>query len=154
MSIVDGFAFERMVGDPDDHRPGTEWALVVDPGGSAGRVEDLAVIVERIGPGERIPAHIHQVDEVILPDGPGQFRLGDETRPVAAGSVVFIPAGAVHGLANDGAGPLPLRAVFPTTTVWIRYVERNPAPGTEDDPPAPPITVDLRTGAVTPDQVP
>ena len=117
----------------------------------SGRVDNLAVILEHIGPGDRIPAHIHAVDEVILPDGPGRFRIGDEIQRVAAGAVVFIPAGAVHGLENDGAEPLPIRAVFPTTKVWLRYVERNPAPGTEDDAPASPMTFDLRTGKVTMD---
>jgi quercetin dioxygenase-like cupin family protein len=149
MSIVDGFAFEPMVGDPDDHRPATEWALVVDPGGPAGRVDNLAVILEHIGPGDRIPAHIHRVDEVILPDGPGRFRLGDETTRVGPGAVVFVPAGAAHGFENDGDRPLAIRAVFPTTKVWLRYIERNPAPGTEGDPPAAPLTVDLRTGEVS-----
>jgi quercetin dioxygenase-like cupin family protein len=98
MSIVDGFEFEAMVGDPDNHRPGSEWALVVDPGGPEGRVEGLAVILEHIAPGDRIPAHVHRVDEVILPGGPGRLRLGDDTRAVEDGAVAFIPAGAVHGL--------------------------------------------------------
>jgi quercetin dioxygenase-like cupin family protein len=151
MSIVDGFAFEPMVGDPDDHRPSTEWALVVDPGGPAGRVDNLAVILEHIGPGDRIAAHIHRVDELIMPDGPGRFRLGDEMTRVGPGAVVFVPAAAVRGFENDGDHPLPIRAVFPTTRVWLRYVERNPAPGTEGDPPAAPLVVDLRTGEVRAD---
>lgn len=146
MSIVEGFRFESMVGDPDDHRPNSEWALVVDRGGPAGRVEELAVILERIAPGDRIPLHVHRVDEVILPGGRGRFRLGDETTDVDDGAVVFIPAGAPHGLENIGSEALPLRAVFPTTRVWLRYLERNPAPGTERDPPAAPLTYDLRTG--------
>ena len=33
MSIVEGYVFEGMVGDVDDHRPDTRWALLVDPGG-------------------------------------------------------------------------------------------------------------------------
>jgi quercetin dioxygenase-like cupin family protein len=148
VSIVDGFRFEPMVGDPDDHRPGSTWALVVDPGDDAGRVDDLAVISERIGPGERIPLHVHRVDEVILPRGVGRFRLGADERAVDDGAVVFIPAGVPHGLHNDGTEPLPLQAVFPTTQVWIRYLERNPTPGTAADPPAGAATYDLRTGAV------
>ena len=87
-----------MVGDPDDHRPGSTWALLVDPGDDRGRVEALAVISERIGPGERIPLHVHRVDEVILPRGPGRFRLGEEEQTVDDGAVVFIPAGVPHGL--------------------------------------------------------
>ena len=56
MSIVEGYEFEAMVGDPDDHRPDTRWALLVDPGGPEGRVDRLAVITERIAPGDRIAA--------------------------------------------------------------------------------------------------
>lgn len=149
MSIVEGYRLEPMVGDPDDHRPRSEWALVVDPGGPAGRVDGLAVIVEQVAPGDRIPLHVHRVDEVILPGGAGRFRLGDETADVADGAVVFIPAGAPHGLENPGLTPLPIRAVFPTTRVWLRYLERNPAPGTESDAPAAPLTYDLRTGDVS-----
>ena len=50
--------------------------------------------------------------------------------------------------ANDGDAPLPLQAVFPTTRVWIRTLERNPAPGTEDDAPQAGATYDFRTGDV------
>ena len=146
MSIVEGYRFEPMVGDPDDHRPGSVWALVTDPGDALGRVDDLAVISEQLGPDDRIPLHVHRVNEVILAHGPGSFRLGDSTTSIADGAVVFVPAGIPHGLHNDGDRPLALQAVFPTTRIWIRYVERNPAPGTESDPPQAGATYDLRTG--------
>jgi quercetin dioxygenase-like cupin family protein len=148
MTVLAGFELEPMVGDPDDHRPRSSWARLVDPGDDGGRVEDLAVIVERIAPGDRIPLHVHRIDEVIFPGGPGTFRLGASERHVEDGAVVFIPAGAAHGLRNDGQEPLPIRAVFPTTRVWIRTLERNPAPGTEAAPPQPGTTYDLRTGEV------
>ena len=148
MSIVEGYAYEPMVGDPDDHRPDTTWALLVDLGDDSGRVDDLAVISERIAPGDRIPLHIHRVNEVILARGPGRFTLGEVSRQVDDGAVVFIPAGTPHGFANEGDRPLPLQAVFPTTRVWIRTLERNPAPGTEDDAAQPGATYDFRTGAV------
>ena len=148
MSIVRGYQLEAMVGDPDDHRPGSQWAVLADEGDASGRVEGLAVIVEEIGPGERIPLHVHRVDEVILPHGPGRFRLGDTTSEVDDGTVVFIPAGTAHGLENPGAAPLPIQAVFPTTRIWLRYLERNPAPGTAADPPGNATTYDVRTGAV------
>ena len=153
MSIVEGYAVGPMIGDPDDHRPGTVWALLVDPGDADGRVDDLAVIHERIGPGEAIPLHVHRVSEVLLIHGPGAYRLGDQTRRVEEGAVVFVPAGVPHGLLNDGEAPLPLEAVFPTTRVWIRTLERNPAPGTEGDPPQAGATYDFRTGEVAFDPV-
>lgn len=148
MSIVEGYRYEPMVGDPDDHRPVSTWALLVDPGDANGRVDDLAVIAERIAPGDRIPLHVHRVNEVILAHGPGRFRLGEDERAVDEGSVIFIPAGTPHGFHNDGDAALPLQAVFPTTRVWLRYLERNAAPGTEADQPAGAATYDLRTGAV------
>lgn len=149
MSIVEGYALEPMVGDPDDHRPGSAWALIVDPGGPDGQVDDLAVISERIGPGDRIPAHVHRVNEVIVVHGHGTFRLGEDETPVDDGAIVFIPAGTVHGLRNDGDSPLPIEAVFPTTRVWMRAVDRNPSPGTETDAPQAGATYDFRTGEVT-----
>jgi quercetin dioxygenase-like cupin family protein len=148
MSIIEGYRFEPMVGDPDDHRPNTVWALLVDPGDGHGRVDDLAVISERIAAGDRIPLHVHRVNEVILAHGAGRFTLGDEARAVDDGAVIFIPAGVPHGFQNDGDRPLPLQAVFPTTRVWIRTLERNPAPGTESDPPQAGATYDFRTGDV------
>lgn len=148
MSIVAGYALEPMVGDPDDHRPASRWAVIADPGDAAGRVDGLAVIVEAIAPGDRIPLHVHRVDEVILPHGPGRLRLGEDSRDVDDGAVVFVPAGVAHGFHNDGSLPLNLQAVFPTTRIWLRYLERNPAPGTEHLPAGTAATFDVRTGTV------
>jgi quercetin dioxygenase-like cupin family protein len=146
VSIVEGYEFEAMVGDPDDHRPETRWAMLVDLGGREGRVDGLAVITERIASGDRIPLHFHRDDELVMVHGHGRFRLGDEERDVADGAVVFIPAGVPHGLSNPGPAPLPIEGVFATTRVWLRYLERNPAPGTDGDAPQPGATFDLRTG--------
>jgi len=151
VSIVTGYAFDPMVGDPDDHRPGTVWSVLADDGEGDGRVDDLVAIVERIGAGEAIPLHVHQVSEVIFVHGPGLQRLGDEQRVVGDGDVVFIPAGTPHGLRNTGTTALSIEAVFPTDRIWLRYLERNPAPGTEADEPSPPFTVLVRTGEVIPD---
>jgi quercetin dioxygenase-like cupin family protein len=151
MSIVERHRFEPMVGDPDDHRPESRWSLVVDPGEPGSRVDQLVVVMERIAPGDRIPLHVHRVDEVIFVHGTGTFRLGDDARAVEDGAVAFIPAGTPHGLHNDGDAALPIEAVFPTERVWIQYLERNAAPGTEAGAISPPATYDFRTGEVTPD---
>jgi quercetin dioxygenase-like cupin family protein len=146
MSIVDPGPREPMVGDPDDHRPNTLWRLVVDPGDDAGRVDGLAVIDEQVGVGDRIPLQSHPVDELVaILDGEGEYRLGNEHRRVGDGSIVFIPAGTPHGTANIGDRPLHLYGVFPTTQVEIDMLERNPAPGTEDQAPRR-TRYDFRTG--------
>jgi quercetin dioxygenase-like cupin family protein len=149
VSIVEGDRFEAMVGDPDDHRPDTFWSLLVEPGGPEGRVDDFAVISERIAPGDRIPLHVHRDSEVVILHGDGRYRLGDQEHEVHDGAVVFIPAGVPHALANTGSEPLAIEGIVPTTRLWIRYLERNPAPGTERDAPQPPLTYDLRTGEIT-----
>jgi quercetin dioxygenase-like cupin family protein len=150
VSILDGATMEPMVGDPDDHRPNTRWALLTDPGDAFGRVEKLAIIREAIAVGDRIPLHTHDVDEAItVLEGHGIARLGAEERPVAPGAVIFVPARTPHGAANAGTVPLEIHAVFPTTTIEIAMLERNPAPGTESDPPGR-SRYDLRTGEVTP----
>jgi quercetin dioxygenase-like cupin family protein len=136
-----------MIGDPDDHRPNSRWRLVVDPGDEAGRVDGLAMLVERIAVGDRIPLHTHPTDELIVfTQGEGQVRLGEASRRVTAGTAVFVPAGTPHGTANVGSQALELNAVFPTTMVEIAMLERNPAPGTEDELPRR-TRYDFRTGA-------
>ena len=150
MSIVEAGPLEVMVGDPDDHRPASRWALRVDPGNELGQVQTLAIITEEIAPGDRIPLHTHDVDEAItILVGSADARLGDETRRVGTGTVIFIPAGVPHGTANVGDGPLQIHAAFPATTIEIAMLERNPAPGTEADPPRR-TRYDLRTGDVQP----
>lgn len=124
-----------MVGDPDDHRPNTTWRLAVDPGVS-GRSAELSFLEERCAAGDRIPLHRHDVDEVVIViDGVGSYTLDGEVSEVESGDVVFIPAGTEHGTTNTGTGVLHVHAVFPATKVLMEMLERNPAPGTEDQPP-------------------
>ncbi|HVF74671.1 MAG TPA: cupin domain-containing protein [Acidimicrobiales bacterium] len=145
MGIVHDGPYEAMVGDPDDHRPQTTWRLVVDPEGRA----RLAVLLERCAPGDAIPLHRHDVDEAIyVIDGEGEYRLGDHVEAVATGDTVFIPAGTPHGTRNTGQRPLHIHAVFPQTTVKMEMLERNPAPGTEDDLPMTSV-YDFATGQFT-----
>jgi quercetin dioxygenase-like cupin family protein len=147
VSIVQPTPREPMVGDPDDHRPRSEWRLVVDPGDESGRVEGLALIEEQIAPGDAIPLHRHDVDElIVVVAGEGVARLGDAEQRVGPGAAIFIPAGAAHGTRNVSGGPMLVHAVFPATTIDIDMLERNPAPGTEDEPPRR-SRYDLRTGA-------
>jgi quercetin dioxygenase-like cupin family protein len=143
MGIVDEPAWGAMVGDPDDHRPETRWAVAVDPDGRT----RLSVIREQVAVGDRIPRHWHDVDEVVLYEGGhGVAHLDGVDHDVRAGSTVFIPAGAIHGTVNTGAEALEIRAVYPATSVRMDLVERNPAPGTEDAPPQA-TTYDMTTGA-------
>ena len=145
ISSVDYLPFDES--DPDDYRPNSKWALVVDPNpdGTA-HVDDITLILEEIAPGERIPLHVHPVSEVIvIVEGAAEVTLGDETRRADAGTIVFVPASVRHGTRNAGSDPVRLHAMFPTERIGIEYLERNPAPGTEHDPPRPAFTIDVRS---------
>jgi len=142
VGVVPSPSFAVMDEDPDDYRPSSSWALSVDPEGRA----NLSVIRERIGVGDRIPRHWHEIDEVVLYEGgTARVHLDGTDYDVQPGATVFIPAGAVHGTMNTGATPVEVRAVFPSTRVRMDCVERNPAPGTEDAPPQA-STYDMATG--------
>ncbi len=131
---------QPMVGDPDDHRPHSRWALVTDP-----EVEGLAAIVEDIAPGDHIPLHVHPQEEAIfITSGQARVRIGDDERDVAAGAVMLVPANTPHSTRNTSGEVVRVHAVFPATTIGIAYLERNPAPGTEADSAKGPFTVDLR----------
>lgn len=111
----------------------------------------MAAIVEEIAPGDRIPMHTHPIDELVFfRSGMAAVTVGNERQTVTAGAVAFIPAGIPHMTVNDGSTPTSLFAVFPSTRIGIHYLERNPAPGTEGDPPQPPAIYDARTGEVHP----
>jgi quercetin dioxygenase-like cupin family protein len=134
-----------MVGDQDDHRPNTRWALVFDPESADAYVSGLTLLFEQIAVGDRIPLHTHPIDEVIVIDGgTGAVTLGESTEVVSGQAVVFIPAGTPHGTANVGTETLRLHAVFESPEIGITYLERNPAPGTEGNPPARPAFFNAR----------
>jgi quercetin dioxygenase-like cupin family protein len=138
--------YEPMVGDADDHRPRTTWRVAIDPDGND--AVGMVVLMERCAPGDRIPLHRHDVDEVVVVvEGTGAYHLDGAVHDVAAGDVVFIPAGMTHGTVNAGEIPLHVHAVFPSTRVRMEMLDRNPAPGTEAEPPMTTV-YDFATGDV------
>lgn len=108
-------------------------------------MDGLTVFYERIAPGDRIPLHAHTLEEILfVDDGTVEISLGEERRTVESGALVFIPEGVPHGFLNTGDDVARVHAVFPSRQIAIRYLERNPAPGTEDDEPQPPFVIDVR----------
>ena len=131
--------------DPDDWRPASRLAFVADPHAN------IAVIAEQIGVGDAIPLHRHTIDEVVFYlSGAVEVLLDGETHVARAGDIAVIPAGVVHAQRNSGDSIAEIRAVFPSARLDIEYLERNPMPGTEDDPPQPAFAFDLHTGEVAP----
>jgi quercetin dioxygenase-like cupin family protein len=148
MAIIENVKYRPLnfPDDPDDYRPNSELAVVIDPVRPAGDfVKGMTVFCEHIAPGERIPLHQHTVEEVVFVDeGIIEATVGEERRRIVPGAVVFIPSGAVHGFRNAGDLMARIHAVFPAREISIRYLERNPAPGTEGNAPGPPVAFDPR----------
>jgi quercetin dioxygenase-like cupin family protein len=148
MAVIREIPFRRLADfdDPDDYRLESRIAFVVDERPGTGPfVDGMAAIVEEIAPGERIPLHTHTIDEVVfVVEGEGELTLGDERHRVAPPAIVFIPAGTPHGTRAVGDELVRIHAVFPSRVIDLTYLERNPAPGTEDEPPHPPVAVDVR----------
>lgn len=63
------------------------------------------------------------------------------------GRYVRDPAGTAHDGRNVGSEPWRVLGVFPAERVGFEYLERNPAPGTEGDPPQPAYEFDVRAEA-------
>ncbi len=65
-------------------------------------------------PGQEHKAHVHadQDKMYVVLDGSGVATVGDTSEPVAAGDVIFAPAGVPHGMKNDSAAPLTVLTVF------------------------------------------
>jgi mannose-6-phosphate isomerase-like protein (cupin superfamily) len=150
MAIVSSFDYAPFdESDPDDFRPNSHWALLVDPGGNSDvRVDDITLIIEEIAPGDRIPLHTHPISElIVIEDGRAEVTLGDDTQQVGPGTAVFVPAGTPHSTRNAGASPIRIHAMFPSERIGIKYLERNPAPGTESDAPQPAFTINARAPA-------
>jgi mannose-6-phosphate isomerase-like protein (cupin superfamily) len=77
-----------------------------------GRSESTSHHVAAIRTGE--PLHRHDSHDllVILVHGHGTQRVGDETRPVGEGSVIFVPRGTTHAFTNAGPEPAVAYVVY------------------------------------------
>jgi len=120
--------------------------LVVDPGDPEnGFVENMTVFKEQIAAGDKIPLHQHSIDEIlIVNNGAIEVSLGNGKQKITDGAVVFIPAKVRHGFKNIGNNTANIVAVFPAREVDFNYLNRNPAPGTENQDAGDPISIDIR----------
>lgn len=148
MAIIDPPTLSPCVDleDPDDYRPNSSWAAVVDPLSSDGvYVSDACVMIDEVAPGDIVPLHTHTTHEVIYVDHSSvEVQLGADVRMAEPGAILFVPPGVPHR-ARALTEAVRLIGFFPTTVVEITYLERNPAPGTEGDPPQPSVTFDVRS---------
>jgi len=73
----------------------------------------LTTGVTIIPPGGAIALHSHNVEETILVlEGAGVARIGDDESSVTAGDATWVPAGTSHRFANPGTGELRIYWVY------------------------------------------
>lgn len=72
-----------------------------------------------VGPGARVPVHIHPGHEeaMVILEGTMDAVLGDERVPVGAGTTVLAPKGIKHGFINTSNRPAKVMFIFPTVNV-------------------------------------
>ena len=67
-----------------------------------------------IAPGGYTPKHSHAHEhEVFVLEGAGVVLEGDRERPLAAGTVVYVPPKAPHQFRNPGSAPLKFLCLIP-----------------------------------------
>lgn len=68
-----------------------------------------------IEPGSVIPAHHHEVEELLLClEGQGLVVVDGQAEPFMTGDSAVIEAGTVHSVHNTGTTPFRMLAFFPT----------------------------------------
>lgn len=80
--------------------------------------------VIRVPPGEKVrPAHSHPNGEevIFIISGSGRVMVAGEVQPVAAGTTVLFPQGAVHMLHNTGREEMKVVCFFAPPTGLENY---------------------------------
>ena len=71
------------------------------------------LVIMTIPPDGEIGEETHDVDQILtFVSGVGKAKVSGETRNVAAGDLVVVPAGHKHNFANAGPNPLVLYTVY------------------------------------------
>ena len=118
---------QPLIRRPDDGNPlpnpvGGEITLAFGAGVTGGRMTALVTVA---APGEGPPLHTHANEDecLVVLDGTMRFRLGDDIEDAPAGSVVYVPRGAVHTWQNVGGSPARMLVLF-TPSGMERFFER------------------------------
>jgi len=104
-----------------EQRGGVWWKTLISAGTTPSRA--LSLGVARVPPAGALRPHRHAQPEVYLVlEGAGELTLGGAVRRVAPGDAVFIPGGAVHGIACAGSEELRFAYAFPAdSTTEVEY---------------------------------
>jgi mannose-6-phosphate isomerase-like protein (cupin superfamily) len=76
--------------------------------------EHNQLVIMTIPAGGEIGEEVHDgIDQILtFVSGTGEARVSGQTKPVAAGDLVVVPAGTKHNFVNTGPNPLVLYTVY------------------------------------------
>ena len=105
--------------------------------------EHTQVVTMTLQPGEDIGAEVHPENDQVLifTEGTARAEVGGETRDVAAGDLVVVPAGTEHNFVNTGSTELRLITIYgppdhaPDTVHETKTDGLAAEAAGEDDPP-------------------
>jgi len=105
--------------------------------------EHTQLVIMTIPPGGEIGLETHEENDQILTfvSGVAEARVGGETRSVASGDLVVVPAGTEHNFVNTGGNPLVLFTVYgpPDHADGVVHATKEEADAAEaageDEPP-------------------
>jgi quercetin dioxygenase-like cupin family protein len=96
---------------------------------SATGTASTATVLFELDPGAELPVHTDSAEELlIVVQGTGEARVGDEVGQIATHDVALVPSMAPHGLRNIGDGVLRILGTFSSSTV-VSTFERPFEPG-------------------------
>jgi quercetin dioxygenase-like cupin family protein len=117
----------------DDHelmpiKPGLRVSF---PFHSATGTASSATVLFELDPGAELPVHTDSAEELlIVVQGTGEARVGDELGRIGAHEVALVPPMAPHGLRNIGDDVLRVFGTFSSATVVSTFAD-----GLESDEP-------------------
>jgi quercetin dioxygenase-like cupin family protein len=101
--------------------PGLRVAFPLD---SATGTASTATVLFELDPGAELAVHQDSAEELlIILQGTGEARVGNETGRVSKGQVALVPPMAPHGLRNDGEEVLRVLGTFSASTVVSTFEE-------------------------------
>jgi mannose-6-phosphate isomerase-like protein (cupin superfamily) len=116
---------------PVRHRAGLSSRILLQAGDRSDAA--LAVTWVDVQPGAEQHLHSHDPQQVyVVITGTGRMRVGEATRDVSGGDLVFVPSRALHGIVNTGTGTLTyVSSATPTFNITDFYDTGQPT-----EPPA------------------
>lgn len=75
--------------------------------------KNCQLVLMSLLPGEEIGEEVHDVDQFLrVEKGMGRAVLSDDSRDIADGSVIVVPAGTKHNIVNTGPDSMKLYTLY------------------------------------------